>query len=183
VPDRRTPASIDEVIAANIKLARERNGWSQADVVRRAALVGFPWSRSTVADIEIARRSVSAEELIALPSIVGVELSDLLRWDGDVVIGEWIYPGKTLVKIIRDRSLRVEPSAAETRPPDETEEVAARALGIDRERVIELSLKRWGHRLVDERDKRLSPSPGVDTSRRRGRITRKLIQELAEDLT
>ena len=60
-------------------------GWRQEDLALNARARGLRWSASTVTAIEIGRRPVSAGELLLLPTLLQVSLTELLSGDHDEV--------------------------------------------------------------------------------------------------
>jgi transcriptional regulator with XRE-family HTH domain len=63
------PAPLHQVIGRRLRALRTAAGRLQEDVAAAARAWGFDWQRGTVAMIELGRRRVTAEELIALPAI------------------------------------------------------------------------------------------------------------------
>src|SRR6202171_6663835 len=60
-------------------------GWRQEDLALTARARGLRWSASTVTAIEIGRRPVAAGELLLLPTLLKVSLTELLSGDHDEV--------------------------------------------------------------------------------------------------
>jgi transcriptional regulator with XRE-family HTH domain len=60
-------------------------GWRQEDLALRARARGLRWSASTVTAIEIGRRPISAGELLLLPTLLQVPLTELVSGDQDEV--------------------------------------------------------------------------------------------------
>jgi transcriptional regulator with XRE-family HTH domain len=67
------PAITEQQLAERIRTLRERLGLTQADVAERIDL-----SRSTLAQIELGQRKVTAMELIAFAKTFGVSVEELL---------------------------------------------------------------------------------------------------------
>ena len=63
----KSTMSIREVVAENIRFAREQASVSQAEVARALGLA----SHSAISDIELGRRRVSATELAQLSELLG----------------------------------------------------------------------------------------------------------------
>lgn len=68
---------LQEIIARNIRLAREEAGWGQARLARHLGLA----SHSGVSDMEAGRRRVSATELAKLGELFGRPLDWFLDRD------------------------------------------------------------------------------------------------------
>ena len=70
-PDRPSlGAEFDSAIGARIREVRTASGVSADEVARLARFYGLSWRRSTVASIESGERSLSAAELLVLPTIL-----------------------------------------------------------------------------------------------------------------
>jgi transcriptional regulator with XRE-family HTH domain len=81
-PDPDIPASagvIDEWVAWNIRLRREALGWSQADLAREMAALGWKWYPQTVHRVEQGQRKVTIGEAEALARLFNVTV-DALTW-------------------------------------------------------------------------------------------------------
>src|SRR5260370_33293713 len=73
------------VIRRNLRRLRTKLGWRQEDLAQRARARGLSWAASTVTAIEIGRRPVSAGELLVLPTLLQVPLTELLAAEKDEV--------------------------------------------------------------------------------------------------
>jgi transcriptional regulator with XRE-family HTH domain len=112
---------LQAVLARNAKEARKARGWSQDHVASRAVRLGLPWSRSTVADAEAQRRAFSVDELVLLPLVLEVEMSQLLGVgplgakdpDSLLLVGFAETPVKTLLRVLSNMASLV---AAEDLP-------------------------------------------------------------------
>jgi transcriptional regulator with XRE-family HTH domain len=81
-PDPDAPAAagvIDEWVAWNIRLRREGLGWSQADLAREMAALGWKWYPQTVHRVEQGQRKVTIGEAEALARLFSVTV-DALTW-------------------------------------------------------------------------------------------------------
>ena len=58
----------------------------QEDLALRARARGLRWSASTVTAIEIGRRPITAGELLLLPTLLQVALTELVSGDQDEVV-------------------------------------------------------------------------------------------------
>lgn len=67
-------ASVDAVVARNVRAERVRKGWRQADL---GAAVG--WSTFVVSDVETGKRRLSLGDVVLLCRALGVPLSKLLE--------------------------------------------------------------------------------------------------------
>lgn len=63
-----------QCIAGRLRMAREMAGLTQGQVATH-----FGWHRPTVSEIEAGRRRVSAEELLALGDLYGVNIAWIVR--------------------------------------------------------------------------------------------------------
>jgi transcriptional regulator with XRE-family HTH domain len=72
-------------LSAKIRAAREEKTLSQNEVVEKLMDKGISMSRETLSKIENGNRSISAVELNALCSILGIEISSLFNEDDDLV--------------------------------------------------------------------------------------------------
>jgi hypothetical protein len=72
--------SVDEVVGENLR--RLRGAEPQDAVGRRARAGGLPWSRSTIAQLELGTKTVDVGELVLLAHALQVSVRDLLRTDG-----------------------------------------------------------------------------------------------------
>ena len=70
-------------IGLRIKVVREANGLSQAEVVERLVEKDINISRETLSKIENDNRSVSAMELNALCKVLNIDINTLFEYDED----------------------------------------------------------------------------------------------------
>lgn len=67
------------MFGAAVKRARERYGWNQPELARRMNDAGWPkYSQVAVSRTEDGSRAVRLDEALALASVLGVQLEDLL---------------------------------------------------------------------------------------------------------
>lgn len=78
-PEAPEPGVIDEWVAWNIRLHRERHGWSQADLAQKMAALGWKYSPQTVHRVEHGQRKVPVGEAKALAGIFSITI-DALTW-------------------------------------------------------------------------------------------------------
>ncbi len=173
--------------------------WRQEDLALKARARGLRWSASTVTAIEIGRRPVSAGELLLLPTLLQVSLTELLSGYRDEVadvdgvlltqaaLGE-IGRGGVLTEL--ESVFFVTPTRLEVSATD-AERKAARSLSKAtnstisvRDLVATAQLLWEGRRLDEERERRLNATTGQgNLARRRGHITSVLQDEILEKLT
>ncbi len=86
-PDERDEpeeVTFGDVIARELRRAREDSGWTQEQLASAMREAGHSWLRVTVAEVEGGGRRVSLEELLALAVLFGVPLVRfLLPGSGD----------------------------------------------------------------------------------------------------
>ena len=74
-----TQALIREELAANIRAARARNRLEQRDVEAGMRDLGFSqWNRGVMGKIERGQRSLRAEEIYALATVLGTSVAMLM---------------------------------------------------------------------------------------------------------
>jgi len=178
---------------------RMKVGWRQEDLALKARARGLRWSASTVTAIEIGRRPVSAGELLLLPTLLQVSLTELLSGDHDEVadVDGVLLTQAALGEIGRGGALTelesvyfVTPTRLEVSATD-AERKAARSLSRAtnstisvRDLVATAELLWEGRRLDEERERRLNATTGKGTlARRRGHITGVLQDEILDKLT
>ena len=187
------------VIRRNLRRLRTKLGWRQEDLAQGARARGLSWTASTVTAIEIGRRPVSAGELLVLPTLLQVPLTELLAVEKDEVgdIEGVLVTKAALNQIARGRPLEERESEFFVTPPrveagaTEAERKAARNLSqatnstITVPDVITMAQLQWdGRRLDEERERRLKTSRQRGSlARQRGHITVVLQRELLEYLT
>src|SRR5260370_6133988 len=183
----------------NVGRLRMKGGWREEDLELKARARGLRWSASTVTAIEIGRRPVSAGELLLLPTLLQVSLTELLSGDQDEVadvdgvlltqaaLGE-IGRGVALTEL--ESVFFVTPTRLEISATD-AERKAARSLSratsstISVQDLVATAELLWeGRRLDEERERRLKATTGHGhVARRPGHITGVLQDEILEKLT
>ena len=175
-------------------------GWRQEDLALRARARGLRWSASTVTAIEIGRRPISAGELLLLPTLLQVPLTDLVSGNQDEVIDVdgVLVTTAAMDEIARGAALTDLESVFFVTPPrvemgaTDAERKAAKSLSkatnstISVRDLIATAQLLWeGRRLDEERDRRLKgrTQGKGNLARRRGHITGLLQKELLEELT
>ena len=66
----------DISIGDNLKILRERFGYSQSELVVKLHLMGSNMSRSTYSKIETGTRNIRISDFLALKQIYGVDFSE-----------------------------------------------------------------------------------------------------------
>ena len=178
---------------------RMKVGWRQEDLALKARARGLRWSASTVTAIEIGRRPVSAGELLLLPTLLQVSLTELLSGDHDEVadvdgvlltqaaLGE-IGRGGALTELesvffVTPTRLEVSATDAERKAARNLSRATNSTISV-RDLVATAQLLWEGRRLDEERERRLKATTGQgNVARRRGHITGVLQDEILEKLT
>ena len=78
--DSQAGMTVSTAVAARIREARKRRGWSAGELAERCARAGFPMSKAVLANIESGRpgpdgarrRDVTVDELLAFASVLDV---------------------------------------------------------------------------------------------------------------
>jgi len=177
---------------------RLKFGWRQEDLALRARARGLRWSASTVTAIEIGRRPISAGELLLLPTLLQVPLTELVSGDQDEVadVNGVLVTKAAMDQIGRGGALTELESVFFVTPPTvemgatDAERKAAKSLSkatnstiAVRDLIATAQLLWGGRRLDEERDRRLKTTQGKgNLARRRGHITGLLQKELLEEL-
>jgi transcriptional regulator with XRE-family HTH domain len=105
---KQVPAwRLDEVVAAQVKTAREHKRWKQSDLAARLVELGFTgWRQSKVAKLENGdTKRLSVEELVALAAALGVQPIHLLTPADDEALVE-VAPKLTLSALATRQWLR-----------------------------------------------------------------------------
>jgi transcriptional regulator with XRE-family HTH domain len=193
------PTLFQAVVRRNLRRVRTKLGWRQEDLAQRARARGLSWTANTVTAIEIGRRPVSAGELLLLPTLLQVPLTELVSADKDEVadVDGVLVTNVAMNQIARGRPLEEQQSQFFVTPPrveagaTEAERKAARNLSkatnstITSADLIAFAQRQWeGRRLDEERERRLkSTRRRGSLARQRGHITAQLQNELLADLT
>jgi len=193
------PIPYRALIRRNLRRLRLKFGWRQEDLALRARRRGLRWSASTVTAIEIGRRPISAGELLLLPTLLQVPLTDFVCGNQDEVVDVdgVLLTTAAMDEIGRGAALTELESVFFVAPPrvemgaTDAERKAAKSLSkatsaaISVRDLIATAQLLWeGRRLDEERDRRLKTTQGKgNLARRRGHITGLLQKELLEELT
>ena len=193
------PTLFQAIVRRKLRRIRTKLGWRQEDLAEKARARGLKWTANTVTAIEIGRRPVSAGELLLLPTLLQVPLTELVSADKDEVtdVDGVLVTNVALNQVARGRPLQEEPSQFFVSPPrvaanaTEAERKAARNLShatnttITSTDLIAMAQRKWdGRRLDEERERRLkSTRRRGSLARQRGHITAQLQNELLAELT
>src|SRR5260370_27066347 len=193
------PTQFQAVSRRNLRRLRTKLGWRQEDLAQRAGARGLSWAATTMTAIEIGRRPVSAGELLVLPTLLQLPLTELLAAEKDEVADvEGVLVTKAALDLIaRGRPLEERESEFFVTPPrveasaTEAERKAARNLSqatnstVAVPDLIAMAQLQWeGRRLDEERERRLKTSRRRSRlARQRGHITAQLQKELLDKLT
>ena len=193
------PIPYQALIRRNLRRLRTKFGLRQEDLALGARARGLRWSASTVTAIEIGRRPISAGELLLLPTLLQVPLTELVSGDQDEVadVDGVLVTKAAMDQIGRGEALTELESVFFVTPPivdmgaTDAERKAAKSLSkatnstISVRDLIATAQLLWeGRRLDEERDRRLKTTQGKgNLARRRGHITGLLQKELLEELT
>ena len=193
------PIPYQAVIRRNLRRLRLKFGWRQEDLALRARGRGLRWSASTVTAIEIGRRPISAGELLLLPTLLQVPLTDLVSGNQDEVVDvdgvlvttaamDEIGRGAALTELesvffVTPPRVEMGATDAERKAAKSLSKATSSAISI-RDLIATAQLLWEGRRLDEERDRRLKTTQGKgNLARRRGHITGLLQKELLEELT
>jgi transcriptional regulator with XRE-family HTH domain len=107
VEDDTEPGVISQRLAANLKAAREAAGLSQEAVAQGMRDAGYRFYQQTIGKIEAGDRTVSAEELFALASVIGSSVYMLARPAGHTAEALRILSAARQVRRARDEARAV----------------------------------------------------------------------------
>lgn len=79
---------MNEVVAANIRLARRARGWTQADLSNELRRIGVPWSRALVGHAEGSVREITVDEILGLSIVFGTTPSWWFAPTPDVALND-----------------------------------------------------------------------------------------------
>ena len=74
-------ADIEKRIGNNIRLLRERSGYTQDYVATKLQICGCDITRSAVAKIEVGQRHLYPDEIILIKEILNVSYEDIFKQD------------------------------------------------------------------------------------------------------
>ena len=82
---------MSETVAANLRRARRRSGWSQTELGRRVAplLDGVSLTQAQVSALELGRTHLTVDLLVVFAITLGVSLVDLVSPTAEVAVPAW----------------------------------------------------------------------------------------------
>lgn len=82
---------MSDAVAANLRRARRRRGWSQAELGHRAAplLDGLSLTQAQVSALELGRTHLTIDVLVVFAITLGVSLVELVRPIAEVPVPGW----------------------------------------------------------------------------------------------
>lgn len=179
-----TARPLREVIGERTRTLRETAGKTQDDIARTARRYGLSWSQSRVGLLETGKKSIDAEELLLLPSVLSealgrvVTITELFDVTGDIALSTTAStPARQISALLNGK--RVGGRSLTPNPLGLADEQAARTLGVPRDTWARLCWQLWGRTLTEERDARVGVVTDVGSrSALRGRATRELYAEV-----
>jgi len=200
---KTAPPRIDQVLGMNLERIRKEKGWSQDDLVSRGWRVGLPWSRTTIAALEVGKRAVELGEVVLLALILNSSVADLLAGDDLTLVGDetgmWLDDVRDVLtsdqQTAQENFPDIHSRVSKAKAVDvhdlvmlsangEAEQKAARKLGVTPQTIAQAAYDIWGRSLTDERNLRVEQIDWLDeTSTRRvqayrGHVTRELLDEI-----
>jgi hypothetical protein len=172
----------------------------QEDLALGARARGLRWTASTVTAIEIGRRPITAGELLLLPTLLQVPLTELVSGDQDEVADldgvlvtmaamDQIGHGGALTELesvffVTSPIVEMGVTDAERKAAKSLSKATNSTISV-RDLIATAQLLWEGRRLDEERDRRLKGATQGkgNLARRRGHITGLLQKELLEELT
>jgi len=199
--------SFDVAMGHRLRREREDRGLTAADVALLAVdRLGLGWDRSTVTRIELGQRQLLAGELVLLAVLHDVPVVDLLpdercelspavsavpaaaaktvEWRQQVALTDTATSTDTL-SVLRTAATAAATLSVTKHQADDATVKAAHRLGVDPAAVSVAAVRLWGRGLTAERDRRVEAMPGESPQsrgRRRGHVTRELVEDLRRSL-
>ena len=168
--------SISEVVGKNAKRIRSNN--SMESVATAARSLGLTWSAGSVSAIERGNHSCTIESLISLASVLSfvtkqpVSCQDLLKSEHPISLSPKLSAES---KEVWDWLTHEPPQIDSYELPTPGEQRIAEKAGITCQELRKKSIAAWGMPIEEKRDQMAGDEA---TAQKRGRITRKLINEL-----
>lgn len=94
------PRTLSQLIGERVRKAREAAGRRQQDIARAANILGFDWTRSSVASLEAGTRKLSPEELARLPIVLlgaSIPPTDLVLEDDEIALPVGTIRGQAIL--------------------------------------------------------------------------------------
>jgi transcriptional regulator with XRE-family HTH domain len=183
-----TTTPIAAVLGANCRRIRTSAGVTQDELARAARQFGLKWTGSKVRDFESGRSAPTFATVLAVTAALngvklGVRLTDLVSFDGEVTVTEGFAPsGETLADFCGG-GVWAESGLPLPIGPDWrglTDERVAAGLGISQAQLYAESLRLWNTTFSDQRDRIAGPDANAQ---RKGQVTRALKAELEKALS
>lgn len=202
--------SLGAVVGKNIRRMRSDAGMTADELATRLRFFGLNWTRSTLTSLERGTKVLEAIELISLMMAFGFSPDLILAGDEKIAWGPIGMDLPSVRRHLTERSPDPWPlvfheaigQARERFYPDETDLVSeeghdprageaemkvARKLNVPVAAIIEASMSLWNATLTEERENRVLPQVGPETTPRslqaiRGSVTRALLKELGAAL-
>jgi transcriptional regulator with XRE-family HTH domain len=189
----RSSLTLSEALVAGFARRRRELGKTQDEIARDLRLVGFDWTRATVAAYERGERGISREEEIGLLHAYETNLPTVLDGFGFLQITPAMRTqAEDVIRILAkglfaDDASVLEPGYDVEAGFDAEAKTAAR-FGVEPILVVRAAHRLWGRGLTDERERRIAERADPDASPRtlqaiRGHVTRELVAELAPKVT
>jgi transcriptional regulator with XRE-family HTH domain len=199
--DKQRRVTVERAIGREIGRRREAAKITQSEVAMYARQLFLPWTRATIAAIELGRKELTLAELAVMLLVLKeagisstrLSLGDLIPPDDRPV---HLWPGVQLS--LRDartlllggddtreiRPVNVGVDIRDFQACDPTEQKAAATLRVPPRAIVDAAYDLWDHSLSRERLQRLQGSSAASgaTERRlqalKGHVTRQLLDEL-----
>jgi transcriptional regulator with XRE-family HTH domain len=186
-------------VGANVRLLREAQELTQAELVQRWSGMGLHWARSKLSALEAGRRPViSLGELWVFATSLDAPVSRLVAGKGSVTLAPTsvvVDRGELAAQlgqstgpdfVVRDVVGQVEMvGQVKWNSSSSLEARLARQLNVSEDDLATAVLRRYGRDLIRERDARIDdigPMTVRERTARRGHVTRQLVAELRKDL-
>jgi transcriptional regulator with XRE-family HTH domain len=184
--------TLSEAYVAGFARRRRELGKTQDEIARDLRLLGFDWTRATVAAYERGERAISDEEKIGLLYAYETNVPALLDGFGFVQITPTMQtPARDVIGVLAEgpfaRDATVLEPGFDVEAGFDAEAKAAARLGVEPIVVVRAAHRRWNLGLTDERERRIAERAGPDASPRtlqaiRGHVTRELLAELRPEV-
>lgn len=200
------PKDLAHVFGENFRAVRKQHEITLDEVARSARKYGARWTASRVGDLENGRFSVTVQNLCiaswTLSGLAGKAIApaDLVASDHPVTVaGDFAVQRNVIAETLKGEVVSLKlgdiPSAVDKLVTSAqqgfdnlskfddvglADRRAAKKLGVDVDQLSYLALKLWGDLLSVEVEKR---APAGASPQAKGQITRKLIEEIREELS
>lgn len=72
---------IEKAIGANIRILRERRGFTQEGLATKLQLSGLDITRSAVAKIEVGQRHIYPDEMMVIKNVLSVTYDEIYQYN------------------------------------------------------------------------------------------------------